>query len=303
MTLTRFGPRALLLAVVVFFTTACIGLPRVADGAGASTNATLNVRSFSVEPRFARPGQTVTIRAAIRNDALTPATNLQLRPGLASPTTAQPRWIVTNATMSGPIAELAPGATVNLSVDIQILDGGMPKVGALIVADQAALPPRSVVVRVGDATSLGYQATILAAVLSPLVLALILLVRTAWIHRARTPSRRAALAGGGGLVIALAVWSWPALPDRRIAYAGLASFMLAWQFLSLVPRPNTRLPVGYLVGTASYLLIGMLWTVVQGIGVRRLPLETVLAKPSLPSMWLWPFELVQMAGLVTLPVG
>ena len=78
--------------------------------------------------------------------------------------------------------------------------------------------------------------------------------------------------------------------------------MLAAGILAFVGvQPRRRMTQSVALGIGLYLVVGTAWSVIQGVGVLRLPVEQAIRPELLIGGWRWPFDLVQVLGLVAPP--
>lgn len=284
----------LLMGVVV------LALSDVAGVNASSSSEKLTVQGLDVSPRFARPGQAITIVASVENSGDEPILDLQILPAVSGGTLAHVDWRIVDATHSRGSQPLPSGESVELSVTIRITETSKPALSAVIIADGKMTPPlRSVSVRVANWSTLAAEFGLLFVLLSSLLILLLVQWRGVGGPNIRHPAPYLLWPSAIALVSGLSIWRtahW--LVGFRL-YTGLALLLGAWYLaiVSLTGAGRGRLFRGGGVAATAYVICTVVWIAADGIGADGLPLVAAMSSDRIISGWLWPFYLAQIVGI------
>lgn len=259
----------------------------------------LKTHDVRVEPRFIRPGSTVTVEIEIENVGSVSVRELTLVPAIAGGAEYGEGWYPDNVGASAQLTELAPGERATLAVRIKILQVGAFKVGGLVRSDTASLAPEGKVVRVARPAGIAWQLLGLSGafflVVTPLyAIALQAAASLRGVDRARV------VGGLCAVCLGLARWVLPESLDRTAAEQGLVLFFVGWTvgFSSL--RTSWSLWGSALWSTFSYVSLGCGWVLLERVGIARLAVGSVWSTSSAGDSLRWPLEVAQVVGLTAM---
>lgn len=257
--------------------------------------AELAVEPVDVDEHLVRPGETVELTIHVENNGDTPAREVRFVPAV---TARGIPWQVTDTSESGPIPELAPGASVELTAQVRLDGEGSVRVGGFVTtADGTASQPEGQTVRVGSPASLAAEGLTLFTIflfLVSVMAALILAAQRSRLFR----FHRVAIASAMSLA-ALGVATWVVgngpTGDRALAGSGLVA--AAW-FAAASGLVGVRRRSIVPIAGALYALVGTAWVAIYIVAIRGFTVREAPAAARIESIAYWPFEIAQVVGVI-----
>lgn len=267
----------------------------VLDPAGALATE-LDVESVEVDRQLIRPGEVVRVQVRVRNVGEAIVREVTLVPAV---TTRGIPWQPVDVGGAGPVAELLPGAEIELEARVRLDASGSVRVGGFVIAREGfSSLPQGQLVRVGSVLGLVGQVAALFGMFAALAVTLASVTFAAKHSRSLRVWPPALVAAAALAAAGVAMWAVGEVHSRDQAIAGSTLLAAGW-VSGATGIFRTRWPLAVPIAAAAvYVALGLAWVLIFVVAIRGFTVGEIPAMLRVESIVYWPFEVAQASGAV-----